>query len=140
MPSSGISHCVALVRTDASVKHSSSIIRVTRIGELVKLSVTSNRRMHVVFLRSVRRLLLTINVFPSSSILVTLIIEVLCSSETSVHKEPHCVISQKKGIPHSHRRENLKSYVLLRSSHNLNFNSRNSDFDVYFHRPAFSAT
>jgi hypothetical protein len=36
---------VPLVRTDVSEKHSASIIRVTRIGELgTTLTVTSNRR------------------------------------------------------------------------------------------------
>jgi hypothetical protein len=37
---------VALVRTDVSEELSASIIRVTRIGELVTvLAITSNRRM-----------------------------------------------------------------------------------------------
>jgi hypothetical protein len=35
---------MALVRTDVSEEFSSSIIRVTRIGELRTLAVTSNRR------------------------------------------------------------------------------------------------
>jgi hypothetical protein len=35
---------VNLVRTDVSEDFSASIIRVTRIGELGKLAVTSNRR------------------------------------------------------------------------------------------------
>jgi hypothetical protein len=39
----------------------------------------------VVFLRSVRRLLVTGSVVPSSPILVTLMKEALSSSETSVH-------------------------------------------------------
>jgi hypothetical protein len=43
----------AIVRTDASEELSASIIRVTRIGGLGTLAVTSNRRT----LRSVRRLL-----------------------------------------------------------------------------------
>jgi hypothetical protein len=38
----------------------------------------------IVFLCSVRRLLVTPNVVPSSPILVTLKMEALCSSETSV--------------------------------------------------------
>jgi hypothetical protein len=39
---------------------------------------------HLVFLRNVRRLLVTASVVPSSSILVTLMKEALNSSETSV--------------------------------------------------------
>jgi hypothetical protein len=35
---------VALVRTDVSEELSASIIRVTRLGELGTLAVTSNRR------------------------------------------------------------------------------------------------
>jgi hypothetical protein len=44
MASSEMLGCVALVRTDVSKEHSASIIRVTRIGELVTLDVISNRR------------------------------------------------------------------------------------------------
>jgi phospholipid N-methyltransferase len=56
---------VALVRTDVSEELSTSFIRMTRIGELGKtLAVTS--------------------IVPSSPILVTLMMEVLSSSETSV--------------------------------------------------------
>jgi hypothetical protein len=44
MPSSGVLRRVALVRTDVSEERIASIIRATRIDELVtKLSVTSNR-------------------------------------------------------------------------------------------------
>jgi hypothetical protein len=76
-------HRVALVRTDVSEELSASIIRVTRIGELGKtLAVTSNRH-HCEVLHSVRWLLVTANV-PSSPILVTLMMETLSSSETSV--------------------------------------------------------
>jgi hypothetical protein len=65
MASSGMLRRVALVRTDISEEISASIIRV-------------------VFVRSVRRLLVTVNVVPSSPILVTLMKEALSSSETSV--------------------------------------------------------
>jgi hypothetical protein len=44
MPSSELLHLVALVGTDVSEELSASIIRVTRIGELGTLTVTSNWR------------------------------------------------------------------------------------------------
>jgi hypothetical protein len=66
---------VALVRTDVSEELSASI-RVTRIGEL--------ETTLAVVLRSVRRLLITASVVPSSLILVTLMKEALISSEISV--------------------------------------------------------
>jgi hypothetical protein len=82
--SSGMLRRVALVRTDISEEHSASFIRVTRIGKLgTTLAVTSNRRM-LVFLRSVRRLIVTASVVPSSPILVTMMKEALSSTETSV--------------------------------------------------------
>jgi hypothetical protein len=94
MVSSGMLRRVALVRTDVSEELSASFIRVTRIGELgTTLAVTSNR--YLVFLRSVRRLLVTASVVRSSPILVTLMKEALSSSETSVLTEPHGVTSQK---------------------------------------------
>jgi hypothetical protein len=47
MASSGMLRRVALLRTDVSEELSSSIIMVTRIGELgTTLAVTSNRRNH----------------------------------------------------------------------------------------------
>jgi hypothetical protein len=69
---------VALVKTDVLEELSASIISVTTIGEL------GTRNIHLVFLRRVRRLLVTANVVPSSSILVILMIEALSSSKTSV--------------------------------------------------------
>jgi hypothetical protein len=75
---------VALVRTDVSEELSTSIIRATRSGELgTTLAVSCNRRT-LLFLRSVRRLLVMANVVTNSLILVTLMMEVLSSSETSV--------------------------------------------------------
>jgi hypothetical protein len=73
---------VALVRTDVSEELSVSIVRVTVIGELgTTLAITSN---YSVFLRSVRRLLVTARVVLSSPFHVTLMMEALSSSETSV--------------------------------------------------------
>jgi DNA-binding TFAR19-related protein (PDSD5 family) len=45
MASSGMLRRVALVRTDLSKELSAYIIRLTRIGELGTLAVTSNRCM-----------------------------------------------------------------------------------------------
>jgi hypothetical protein len=79
MASSGVLRRVALVRTDVSEELSTFFSRVTRISELgTKLAV------NFVFLRSVRRLLVTANIISSSSILVTLMKEALIPSGTSV--------------------------------------------------------
>jgi hypothetical protein len=47
-------------------------------------SIRQDKKKYQIFLRIVRRLLVTANVVPSSSKLVTLIMEALSSSETSV--------------------------------------------------------
>jgi hypothetical protein len=88
---------VALVRTDLSEEHSGTIIRVTRISEL----------------GTVCRLLVTANVVRNSPSLVTLMMEAQKFSETSVLTK-----STRRNIPeddilHNHRRENLKSYIVL---------------------------
>jgi hypothetical protein len=77
---------------------------VTRIGELGKsLAVTSN-----LFLRSVRRLLVTASVVPSSSIILTLKKVELSSYETSVLIRATWRNIPEDTILNSHRRENLK--------------------------------
>jgi hypothetical protein len=86
MMSSGMLRRVALVRTDVSEELSASIIRVTRIGKLgTTLAVTSN--------------------------LVTLMMEALSSSESSVITRVTRLNIPEHTILHSHRRENLKSYI-----------------------------
>jgi hypothetical protein len=87
---------VALAKADVSEELGASIIRVTRIGELLPV---------------------TANVIPRSPILVTLIMEELRSSETSVLTRTTPRNVPEDTILHSHRRENLKFYMLQRPVH-----------------------
>jgi hypothetical protein len=82
MAFSGMLRLVALVRTDVSEELCASILTMARIGEL------------------------------GTTILVTLMMEALSSSETSVLTKATRRNISEDAILHSHRRENLKSYIL----------------------------
>jgi hypothetical protein len=102
---------VAPVRTNFLEECSASIIRVTRIGELEMSAVTSNRRMLSRNTICMCRLSVMANIVSSSPILVTLMMEALCSSKTLVLTRPTRHNNPEDGILHSHRHENLKSYT-----------------------------
>jgi hypothetical protein len=102
MSSSEMLRHVALVRTDVSEERIASVIRVTRLGELGSaLAVT----------RGVLRLLVIANVVPSSPILVTLMVETIRSSRTSVLTRAKWRNIPDDGILHTYVRENLKFYM-----------------------------
>jgi hypothetical protein len=68
---------------------------------------------HVVFLRSMLRLLVTGNIVPRSPIFVTLMMEAISSSESPVLTRATRRSIPEDGILRSHHRRNLKSYTAL---------------------------
>jgi hypothetical protein len=95
---------VALERTDDSEERIAYIFNVTRIGELgTTLAITS----------SMLRFLVKANVVHSSQILVTVLMETILCFETSVLTGATRRNIPEDAILHSHRRENLISYIAL---------------------------
>jgi hypothetical protein len=103
MSSSGMLRRVALVKTDASEELIASIIRVTRNVELGKLTVTRNSN-------TTSSSLAGYCFVPSSPILITLIMEKIPSSDTSVLARAILRNIPVDGTVQSHCSENLKSY------------------------------
>jgi hypothetical protein len=79
---------------------------------MIRVTAVSTKYL-LVFLRSVRRLLLTANVVPSSPILVTLMMETILSSETLLLTRATRRNIPEDDILYSHRLQNLKSYIAL---------------------------
>jgi hypothetical protein len=71
------------------------------------------RSVVLVFLRSVRRLIVTRNVVPSSPILVTLMNQVLSCSETSVFTRATQSHIAEDGILSNHHRETLNLTIII---------------------------
>jgi hypothetical protein len=104
---------VALVRTEVPVESSAPTIRVTRIGEVgTTLAVNSNRvtlRKMLCYYVTVNVVYVTVNVIPSSPILVSLMTEAPRSPGTSGFTRVTKHNIPKDGILQSHCHENLKS-------------------------------
>jgi hypothetical protein len=104
---------VAFVRADVSEERIASITRVKTISELGMLAVPSNWSI-LMFLCSVVQLLGTDNV-SSLLFLFTVMMDVICSSETLFLTTATWHHIPEDSILHSHRYENLKSYIALTS-------------------------
>jgi hypothetical protein len=127
---------------NVSEEHIASIIRLTRIGELGTLSVTSNgctmqkkyQHTHKSFICSMRWLLVSANVVPSSSILVSWWWRGYVPPKLQFLQEPHCVTSQKMAF----FKFNLitKQYVLFVTLHAIRYGVQIPHL-THFHTSAY---
>jgi hypothetical protein len=106
MSSSGMISRVALVRTYVWKESITSIIKVKTVGELGKTSAASSNRSTLRLLL----LLLTAKVV-HSSLIVSLMMETIRSSETPVLTTATKLANPEHDILHSQRLENFKSYI-----------------------------
>jgi hypothetical protein len=83
-----------------------------RSGETYRINHQGDKNRKTSFLRSILRLLVTANAVPSLPILSTLMMEAIRSSETSIFTRTVRRNIPGGGFLHSHRRENLKSYII----------------------------
>jgi hypothetical protein len=113
---------VGLVRSNVSEEPSAFSIKLTTIGELgTTLAVTSNRRSlrrDILLLHSVRQLLVTANVVPTSPILINMMMQARGFSETSVltRTTRHYHIPEYS-ILHCYQRENINTYIYATCSY-----------------------
>jgi hypothetical protein len=118
---------VTLVTTEVSEGRIASTIKVTRINELGTM---------ITVITSVIQLLGTVNVVPSSPILVILIMEAICSFENSAATTATRCNIPEDGILRSHRTENLKFYKLtflqMEAYIYIRVNKNFSDNEVFY--------
>jgi hypothetical protein len=127
MVSSGMLHIVALVRTAFSEELMPSIIRVAGTLAVINKPKYAAKKYYlmyvpliyvlhvcstILFLRSLFRFLVVTNLFHSTPVLITLMMEAIGSFKTSVLTRAIRRNISEDYILHSHRREHINSYII----------------------------